>query len=332
MNVKTRSTKFQKEMIKEHIPVLVNEVIELLKPKRKGFYVDGTIGLGGHASAILQACTPDGHLLGVDLDSEALAIAKDRLSGYKGWFTLIQGNYADLNCILKTIASQFKSWDGVDGVLLDLGVSSLQLDTPSRGFSFTYDGPLDMRMNPTSPSPAMQVVNERSQDKLADIFKRFGEERWSGRIAHRIVQARKLQPITTTLQLAELIQKAIPQKTKGTRIHPATRVFQALRIYVNDELKNLHLGLDAAVSALKPGGRICVIAFHSLEDRIVKERFRTLARTCICPPKIPICICDHTPSLQILTKRPITPQPDEIQQNPRSRSAKLRVAVKICES
>ncbi len=305
----------------------MNEVVELLKPKSSGFYVDGTIGLGGHASAILQACAPDGRLLGIDLDAEALAVTREKLSEHKERLILVHGNFAHLDCILEK-----KSIAEVDGVLLDVGVSSLQLDTPERGFSFLHGGPLDMRMNPTQSLSAAQVVNQSRQDELADIFVRFGEERWAPRIAHRIVQARKIQPITTTLQLAEIVQRAIPRKSTRERIHPATRVFQALRIYVNSELTHLHLGLDCAVAALKPGGRIGVISFHSLEDRMVKERFRTLSLTCICPPKTPICVCHHKPSLHILTKRPIIPKPDEIRQNPRSRSAKLRVALKICES
>jgi len=305
----------------------VNEVVELLKPKSSGFYVDGTIGLGGHASAILQACAPDGRLLGIDLDAEALAVAREKLSEHKERLILVHGNFANLDCILKK-----ESIAEVDGVLLDVGVSSLQLDTPERGFSFLHAGPLDMRMDTTQSLSAAQVVNQSRQDELADIFMRFGEERWAQKIAHRIVQARKIQPITTTLQLAEIVQRAILGKSTKGRIHPATRVFQALRIYVNSELTHLNLGLDCAVAALKPGGRIGVISFHSLEDRMVKERFRTLSLTCICPPKTPICVCHHKPSLHILTKRPIIPKPDEIRQNPRSRSAKLRVAEKICES
>jgi len=311
----------------EHTPVLVNEVIELLEPKGTGIYVDGTVGLGGHAAAVLQASAPDGRLIGVDLDSEALVVAKEKLYEYRGRWTLIQGNFARLDRRLAT-----HSISEIDGVLLDLGVSSLQLDTSSRGFSFIHPGQLDMRMDGKQSLSAAQVVNHDREDELADIFARFGEERWAKRIARRIAQARKSRPITTTLQLAEIVQKAIPQKTTRARIHPATKVFQALRIYVNDELENLLTGLDVAVSALRPGGRICVISFHSLEDRIVKQRFRTLSRLCICPPKTPICICHHVPSLQILTKHPITPTPEEVRQNPRSRSAKLRAAVKIRES
>jgi 16S rRNA (cytosine1402-N4)-methyltransferase len=319
--------KFQEEIETAHISVLVNEVIELLQPKEDGYYIDGTVGLGGHSASILRACAPDGYLLGVDLDSEALAIARENLSGFRGQWTLVHGNFAHLDVILET-----HSVTDVDGVLLDLGVSSLQLDRPDRGFSFTHSGPLDMRMNPYQSLSAEEVVNRSSEEKLTDIFWDFGEERYARNIAHRIVQCRKNRPITTTLQLAEIVQSAIPPKARTSRIHNATRVFQALRIYVNDELMRLQLGLNCAVSALAPGGRICVISFHSLEDRIVKQRFRKLSCSCVCPPKTPICVCNHKPSLQILTKRPITPQPDEIRKNPRCRSAKLRAAMKICES
>ncbi len=310
-----------------HTPVLVREVLCLLAPRSTGVYVDGTVGLGGHATEILDASAPGGRLIGIDLDLDALAVAKETLRGYKERCTLIQGSFANLKEFLTAL-----SVAQADGVLLDLGVSSLQLGTPSRGFSFSQVGKLDMRMDAKQSLSAAEVINNYSEDALSDIFARFGEERWSKRIANQIGQARKIQRITTTLQLANIVQKVIPKKTNRGRIHPATRVFQALRIHVNNELKNLDTGLNEAVSSLKPGGRICVISFHSLEDRIVKHRFRTLSRLCICPPSTPKCICQHIPSLEILTKRPITPTPEEVQQNPRARSAKLRVAVKIRES
>lgn len=319
--------KSQKSIETVHISVLISEVIELLQPKNNGYYVDGTVGLGGHAAAILRACAPDGCLLGVDVDLEALSIAKEKLRGFNERFTLVHEDFAHLDVILES-----HSVTDVDGILLDLGVSSLQLDSPERGFSFTRSGPLDMRMNPNQPLSAEEVVNSSSEEKLTEIFWNFGEERYARSVAHQIVQSRRIQPITTTLQLAEIVQGAIPPKARRSRIHNATRVFQALRIYVNDELKCLQSGLDCAVSALAPGGRICVISFHSLEDRIVKQRFHFLSCTCVCAPQTPICVCGHKPSLHTLTKRPITPQPDEIQKNPRSRSAKLRAAVKICES
>ena len=319
----------------DHIPVLVDEVIQFLQPKSHGFYVDGTVGLGGHAAVILQKSAPNGSLLGIDLDSQALAIAKERLHEYKERVTLVDGNFAYLDR-LSRLDSDLEQTETtipqIDGILLDLGVSSLQLDTPTRGFSFAHSGPLDMRMDASQSLSAAHIVNRHPEDALATIFTQFGQERWARKIARRIVLARKRKPISTTGQLAEIVLDAIPHKSTGWRIHPATRVFQALRIYINDELKNLHSGICCAASALKPGGRLCIISFHSLEDRIVKERFRALSRACICPPKTPICVCQHTPTLRILTKRPIAPTPDEIRRNPRSRSAKLRVAMKIHES
>ena len=331
----TKTGGTQKEMGGDHIPVLVDEVIQFLQPKNHGFYVDGTVGLGGHAAVILQKSAPKGFLLGIDLDVEALAIAQERLREYKERVTFVGENFAHLDQLPQLHRSgdpQETLTPQVDGILLDLGVSSLQLDTPTRGFSFNHSGPLDMRMDASQSLSAAHVVNRHPEDALARIFTQFGQERWSKKIARQIVQDRKRKSISTTRQLSEIVLDAIPPKSTGWRIHPATRVFQALRIYINDELKNLHSGIHCATSALKPGGRLCIISFHSLEDRIVKEQFRTLSRACICPPKTPICVCQHTPTLQILTKRPIVPTPHEIRHNPRSRSAKLRVAMKIYES
>ena len=311
----------------KHTPVLAREVVRFLVPKSTGIYVDGTVGLGGHAAEILKASAPSGRLIGIDLDIESLAIAKKMLRRYCERCTLIQGNFTHLDELLAD-----HSVTQVDGVLLDLGVSSLQLGTPSRGFSFSQTGKLDMRMDRKQSLSASEVINDYSVDALSDVFTQFGEERWSKRIAHQIGQARKVRHITTTLQLVEIVRNAIPMKMNRGRIHPATKVFQALRIHVNNELKNLDSGLNVAISSLKPGARICVISFHSLEDRIVKHRFRTLSRLCICPPNIPKCVCQHIPSLKILMKRPLIPTSEEIHQNPRSRSAKLRVAVKIRES
>lgn len=313
-----------------HIPVLCHEVIDFLKPKPNGVYVDGTVGLGEHSAAILENSVPDGRVIGIDLDVEALAIAKGRLHGFEGRHSLINGNFAEMDVLLER-----HSVHAVDGILFDLGVSSLQLDTPHRGFSFNHTGPLDMRMNvePESDSTAgaaltaMKVVNDSTADVLTDIFRRYGEERFAKQIAGRVVQARQQGPIKTTAQLVEIVKQIIPKK--AAKIHPATRVFQALRIHVNAELENLVAGLDVAISLLKPGGCLCVITFHSLEDRIVKRCFQTCAKTCICPPKTPICICEHTPSVEIVTKRPVLPSGTEIQQNPRARSAKLRAARKL---
>ncbi len=314
----------------QHIPVLCDKVIEFLKPKAAGIYVDGTVGLGGHSSAILNASAPNGRVIGIDLDPEALVIAKRRLNAFGDRCCFINGNFAEMSVLLEE-----RSICAVDGVLLDLGVSSLQLDTPDRGFSFNHTGPLDMRMrtgrklddNQEVTPTAMQVINDSPRDTLVHIFKRYGEERFARRIANRIVKARQQLPITTTTHFAEIVKGAVPQKT--SKIHPATRVFQALRIHVNRELENLEAGLDVAISLLKPGGHLCVIAFHSLEDRIVKRRFQRCATACICPPKTPVCICDHEPSLQILTKRPIVPDVSAVAHNPRARSAKLRAARKL---
>ena len=313
-----------------HISVLCDEVIDFLRPKSEGVYIDGTAGLGGHSAAILETSAPNGRVIGIDLDVEALTLAKGRLYVFGERCSLINGNFAEMDVLLAR-----HSVHAVDGILLDLGVSSLQLDAPHRGFSFNHTGPLDMRMNSRqvlnsereATLTAMQVVNDSSMDVLIDIFKRYGEERFAKRIAHRIIQTRQETPIATTTQLAEIVKQAAPKGV--SKIHPATRVFQALRIHINAELENLAMGLDAAVQLLKPGGCLCVITFHSLEDRIVKHHFQTCARACVCPPKTPICICEHTTSLEILTKRPILPDTVEVQHNPRARSAKLRVARKV---
>ena len=315
-----------------HISVLCDKVIDFLNPKSDGVYIDGTVGLGGHSAAILEASAPNGRVIGIDLDVEALTIAKDRLHVFGERYSLTNGNFAEMDALLETRHSVH----AVDGILLDLGVSSLQLDAPHRGFSFNHTGPLDMRMSPRQVLnnereaeilTAMQVVNDSPLDVLVDIFKRYGEERFAKRIARRIIQTRRETPITTTTQLAEIVKRTVPKGV--SKIHPATRVFQALRIHINAELENLEMGLDAAIQLLKPGGCLCVITFHSLEDRIVKHRFQTCARACVCPPKTPICICEHTASLEILTKRPILPDAVEVQHNPRARSAKLRVARKL---
>ncbi|MXV82988.1 16S rRNA (cytosine(1402)-N(4))-methyltransferase RsmH [Candidatus Poribacteria bacterium] len=314
-----------------HIPVLCDKVIDFLSPKSDGIYIDGTVGLGGHSAAILETSAPNGRVIGIDLDVEALSIAKSRLHVFGERSSLINGNFAEMDALLETR----HSIHAVDGIVLDLGVSSLQVDTPHRGFSFNHTGPLDMRMNARqmlnsereTDITAMRVVNNSPMDALIDIFKRYGEERFARRIAHRIIQTRQETPIMTTTQLAKIVKRAVPKGV--SKIHPATRVFQALRIHINAELENLETGLDVAIQLLRQGGCLCIITFHSLEDRIVKHYFQKCARTCICPPKTPICICEHTASLEILTKRPISPDAVEVQHNRRARSAKLRVARKL---
>jgi 16S rRNA (cytosine1402-N4)-methyltransferase len=305
-------------MLMQHQPVLYHEIIHALRPINEGFYVDGTLGAGGHARGILEACAPDGRLLGLDVDPQALALARETLAPYGERARLMQASYDSLTERLREIG-----WGGVDGILLDLGLSSMQLDTPERGFSFRQDAPLDMRFDPASPTTAADLVNNLPQDELADLIYRYGEERASRRIAQAIVKARPLQ---TTRQLAAVIESVIPRKG---HIHPATQTFQALRIAVNQELDRVENVLPQAVAALKSGGRLAIISFHSLEDRIVKEYFRRESRDCICPPRQPVCTCGHKATLKELSRKPITPGGAEIAANPRARSAKLRIAEKL---
>lgn len=302
-----------------HQPVLYNEIIHALQPKSPGFYVDGTVGAGGHARGILEACAPDGRLLGLDLDPEALALAGENLAPHQPRFQLVQASYTALSTILQDL-----DWPPVQGILLDLGVSSMQVDKPDRGFSFLHDGPLDMRFSPQTFARAADLVNDLPEDELADILYRYGEERNARRIARAILKAR---PVRTTLHLAAVIEATAPRR--GERLHPATRTFQALRIAVNDELGAIESVLPQALAVLAPGGRLAVIAFHSLEDRIVKEFFRRESRDCLCPPRQPVCTCGHKATLKEITRKPATPGEEEIAQNPRARSAKLRVAEKV---
>ncbi|MBD3182630.1 16S rRNA (cytosine(1402)-N(4))-methyltransferase RsmH [Candidatus Poribacteria bacterium] len=305
-----------------HIPVMPQEVIRYLVSGKDGIYLDCTVGMGGHAADILEATYPDGCLIGIDTDLKAVQFSRDYLSSYGERVCIIHGNFADLSEILIQ-----QNITEVNGILMDLGVSSFQLDTPERGFSFSKSGPLDMRMDQTKGNPVSDDLNSKDVKELEDIIRSYGEERWARRIARKIVEVREESPFVSTTQLAELVEKSIP-RGRG-RIHPATRTFQAFRIYKNKELENLKKGLESAVAALKSGGKICVITFHSLEDRIVKHTFKEMEKDCICPPKTPICICKHKPTLKILTKRPLTASQDEVRDNPRSRSAKLRAAMKL---
>ncbi|MBW6465789.1 MAG: 16S rRNA (cytosine(1402)-N(4))-methyltransferase RsmH [Brevefilum sp.] len=302
-----------------HQPVLYHEVLDALAPVSGRNYLDGTLGAGGHAEGILLASAPQGRLLGLDLDPEALAIARQRLLDYQARVVIIQSSYLLAPDILQNIG-----WPNVDGILLDLGVSSMQIDRPGRGFSFKEEGPLDMRFDQNSGTSAADLVNTLSEEALAQILREYGEERFARRIAGAIVAAR---PIYTTQALAALIQKAVP--FYSSPIHPATRTFQALRIAANQELEALASALPELAKCLAPHGRIAVISFHSLEDRIVKSFFKTESKDCICPPEQPICTCGHSASLKLLTKKPIRPGQEEIQANPRARSARLRVAEKI---
>jgi 16S rRNA (cytosine1402-N4)-methyltransferase len=308
-----------------HVPVLLDEVIAALvpagRPVRRA--VDGTLGAGGHSRALLEAGAEA--LLGLDLDPAALALAAEVLAPFQGRAHLVRASYASMVEEAARIG-----WDGVDAILLDLGVSSMQLDVPERGFAFRQEGPLDMRFDPGGSRPtAADLVNSLDEDELAALFYTYGEERDGRRLARAIVRAR---PYRTTRELAEVIERAAPQRSPGRRsklpIHPATRVFQALRIAVNDELAVLEAALPKAIALLRPGGRLAVISFHSLEDRIVKDAFRLASTDCLCPPKVPVCVCGHVASVTLVTRKPVTAREDEIARNPRSRSAKLRVVEK----
>lgn len=302
-----------------HEPVLYREIIHALQPTSNGLYVDGTLGAGGHAHGILEDSAPDGRLLGLDLDPVALDVAGDRLEHFGDRAVLVQDSYVAMGQHINNLG-----WDAVDGILLDLGLSSMQLDTPERGFSFRADALLDMRFDPSASLTAADLVNKLPESELADIIYNYGEERYSRKIARSIVAAR---PIHTTQELAALVSKTLGRF--GSRIHPATRTFQALRIAVNQELTALETVLPIALGELKSGGRLAIISFHSLEDRIVKQFFRRESRDCICPPELPICVCDHQAQLREIVRRPIRPEESEIERNPRARSARLRVAEKL---
>ncbi len=304
-----------------HTPVLLYEVVELLQCSTGNIIVDGTVGGGGHAYEILKRILPGGHLIGIDRDPNALEAAEKRLKEFEGNFTLIHSNFIDIERVLGELGIT-----EVDGILMDLGVSSHQLDEKQRGFSYMQDAPLDMRMDPTQDFSAYDVVNEYSQSELKRIIWNYGEERWADRIARFIVDSR---PIETTGQLVEVIKRAIPAAARRSGPHPAKRTFQAIRIEVNQELSLLSEAIENAVKMLRPGGRLCIITFHSLEDRIVKQTFRTLYNPCVCPPQAPICICGRQPIVKIITGRPVTPSASEVSDNPRSRSAKARACEKI---
>lgn len=308
----------------KHEAVLVREAISWLNCRPGGVYIDCTLGGGGHAQAILEEILPGGHLVGIDQDAAAIDVAQRRLAPFEGSVSIIQGNFRDLNDIVAPL-----KLGKIDGIIFDFGVSSYQLDSPARGFSYHLDGPLDMRMNPQQETTASHLVNELSEEELNHIIRQYGEERWAARIAQFIVKARRRKPLETTAELVKVIKAAIPAGARRRGPHPARRTFQALRIAVNDELDSISWALRAAVGLLAPGGRICAISFHSLEDRIVKQTFRDLARGCSCPPELPVCVCDRQPQLEILTRRPLRPSKGELEKNPRARSAKLRAGAKL---
>ncbi len=321
----------------QHVPVMLDEVLKFLSPRAGGLYIDGTLGGGGHTAAILERSTPDGRVLGIDTDAQALSRVRGRLSDFvdSGRLVLVHSNFAELGRIANETG-----FTSVQGVLLDLGFSSDQMDNPERGFSFSADGPLDMRLDQSLDTSAADLVNDASEHELADIFWRYGEESRSRQIARRIVREREKSAITRTAQLAKIAAAGVPYKPGA--IHPATRVFQALRIAVNQELEQLETalpqildvldtrGMDATagdgIEGTRGGGRMAILAFHSLEDRIVKEFMRREAKDCICPPRIPVCVCGHKARLRIVTSKPVVPGTQENERNPRARSAKLRVA------
>ncbi|MBM7855931.1 16S rRNA (cytosine1402-N4)-methyltransferase [Desulfohalotomaculum tongense] len=309
-----------------HVPVLLEEVMAGLNLKPGGIYVDCTLGGAGHSAEILRRTGPNGKLIGLDQDPHALKAAEQRLKEFGSRVITVRSNFSRLSAVLKELAV-----GPVDGILFDLGVSSAQLDNPERGFSYMHDAPLDMRMSPDNPYTAKELVNELSAEELTRIISEYGEEKWAKRIARFIVEERNRNPISTTFELVEIIKRAIPAGARRSGPHPAKRTFQALRIAVNDELNILESAFIQAVNALKPGGRLCVITFHSLEDRITKDLFKYLAKDCVCPPELPVCSCDKEREIKIITRKPVTASKQELEQNPRSRSAKLRVAEKTVE-
>ncbi len=301
-----------------HQPVLYKEIIHALQPRGGGRYVDGTVGAGGHARGILEASAPDGQLLGLDVDPQALALARETLAPYEGRIHLAQASYTSLSTQLAQL-----HWDAVDGILLDLGASSMQFDTPERGFSFLHDAPLDMRFGPHVLQTAADLVNNLSERELADLLYQYGEERNSRKIARAIAEAR---PLHTTRELVAVIESVSPRR--GERVHPATRTFQALRIAVNEELASLEEVLPQAVAALRAGGRLAVISFHSLEDRIVKDFFREQSKDLVNPPYERIYEVERKATVKEVNRKPVGPSEDEIKSNPRARSAKLRIIEK----
>lgn len=324
MNRSLKSTENALESV--HSTVLLNETVGLVDVRENGIYVDATLGLGGHAREILSRAKAT-NVIGIDQDTSALSLARERLSEFADRVKFVNANFSELRTILTALKV-----DKVHGIVADLGVSSLQMDSEERGFSFRFDAPLDMRMDLTADTPtAAELLATLSEEEIANIIYQYGEERFSRRIARRIVERRKLgEPVTTTKQLVELVERSVKRSPKE-KIHPATRTFQALRIAVNHELEILERFLIDGVESLKTDGRFAVITFHSLEDRIAKRTFQKLSGKCFCPPRMPQCICGKRKIIEIVTKKPVVPGDDEQKQNPRSRSAKLRVIRRIAD-
>ena len=308
----------------QHKSVLLQECIDALNIRPDGIYLDGTLGGAGHSSQIARRLTEGGRLIGVDRDRTALAAAKERLAPYADRVTLVHSNFAEIDAILDSLGIP-----AVDGMLFDLGVSSPQLDDGSRGFSYMADAPLDMRMDKDDALTAGEVVNTWPQGELRRILYDYGEERYAPQIAAAICRAREKAPVETTLELVDIIRSAMPAQALREKQHPAKRSFQAIRIAVNDELGAVSRMMQAAVGRLNPGGRLAVITFHSLEDRIVKSEMQQAARGCTCPPEFPVCVCGKKPLVKLVTRKPIVSGPAELEENPRARSAKLRVAEKL---
>lgn len=306
-----------------HTSVLLKETIDHLAIKPDGIYVDGTLGGGGHSEAILE-CLTTGTLIGIDQDRDALQAAGQRLERFRERFRPVHSNFSQIATVLDQLGIE-----AVDGIVLDLGVSSYQLDTGERGFSYMQEGPLDMRMNQEQTWGAWQVVNTYTADQLTKIIRDYSEEKWAKRIAEFIVKARETAPVDTTEDLVRIIKQAIPAKARQDGPHPAKRTFQAIRIEVNNELGILEETIRSATPRLRDGGRFCIITFHSLEDRIIKQTFRDLSKDCVCPPELPMCCCNTVPLVRVVTRKAVEPSGEELEENPRARSARLRVAERI---
>lgn len=304
----------------QHVSVLLQEVIDGLAIKPDGIYVDGTLGGAGHASVVCSKLGEKGRFIGIDQDADAIVASRERLQPFGDKVTIVRSNYEQMKQVLSDLGIS-----GVDGITLDLGVSSFQLDTSERGFSYRFDAPLDMRMDDRQELSAYQVVNEYTEMELYRLIQRYGEDKFAKNIAKHIVAERQKEPISTTGRLSEIISQSIPMKVRKQGGHPAKKTFQAIRIEVNRELNVLQDTLDDMIDLLNPGGRLCIITFHSLEDRIVKQAFRTAQNPCTCPPDFPVCVCGKTPKGHMVGRKPILPSEEEMEKNPRSKSAKLRI-------